>query len=101
MHARTMEQRTISNELLAGTIRELAGLLGQAGRGHAAAVLDDEAAAISAGVPPRGLHALRRMNALRAGLAAAAAAADELEHGAPERARLRALAADIGRALAN
>jgi len=95
-----MEHRTISNDVLAGTIRELAGLLGQAGRGHAASVLDDEAAAMAAGVTPRGLHALRRMNALRAGLAAAADAADELDRGAPERARLRALAADIGRALA-
>jgi hypothetical protein len=94
-----MEPRTISNAVLAETIRELAGMLGQAGRGHAATVLDDEATAIAAGVPPRGLRALRRMNALRAGLAAAADAADELDRGAPERAPLRALAADIGRAL--
>jgi hypothetical protein len=84
---------------LAEAIRELAGLLDQAGRGHAAAVLDDEASSIAAGVTPRGLSALRRMNALRAGLAAAADAADALERGAPERARLRSLADEIGRAL--
>ena len=94
-----MEPKTISKESLAEAIRELAGLLGQSGRGQAAEVLDDEAASIASGVAPRGLSALRRMNALRAGLAAAADAADELERGAPERARLRALADDIGRAL--
>jgi hypothetical protein len=91
--------KTMSNDVLAERIRELASLLGQAGRRQAAAVLDDEAASIASGVSPRGLSALRRLNALRAGLAAAADAADKLERGAPERARLRALADDIGRAL--
>jgi hypothetical protein len=94
-----METRNISNGTLADAIRELASLLGQAGHGHAAAVLDDEAAAIAAGVSQRGLAALRRRNALHAGLAAAADAADALDRESPERRRLRALADDISRAL--
>ncbi len=91
--------RMSANDTLARQIRELAGLLGQTGRRQAAAVLDEEAASIASGVLPRGLSALRRLNALRAGLAAADDAADKLERGTPERARLRALADDIGRAL--
>jgi hypothetical protein len=93
--------KTNELETLAGTIRELAGLLGHAGRGQAAAMLDDEANSIAAGITPRGLTALRRVNALRAGMAAAVDAADHLSHDAPEKARLRALVADIGRALSN
>ncbi len=87
------------NEALARAIRELAGLLTQTGRRQAAALLDDEAGVIAANLALRGLHATRPLNALRAGLAAAVDAADALEHGAPERRRLRALADDISRAL--
>ena len=94
-------QKAIQLETLADSIRELAGLLGHTGRGQAAAMLDDEANSIAAGVTPRGLSALRRVNALRAGMAAATDAADHLDHAAPEKARLRALVADIGRALQN
>jgi hypothetical protein len=89
-----MEAR--QNEALARAIRELAGLLGQAGRREAAAVLDEEAASIAAGVSPRGLSALRRMNAIRAGIAAAA----DVEAGAVNRTQVDALVRDITRAMA-